>query len=94
MRASHFLPIFPLAFYCMFCGTALGSQTPGPHHVRRIYVERFVTQSAAEEFREDVIAELRKVGSVSIAPDERSADAILGAAGKSGERDTAVTTRV
>jgi phosphate ABC transporter phosphate-binding protein len=71
-----------LAFCCMIFGTALASQTVSPHRVRRIYVEPFVTQSGAEEFRKDVIAELRNVSSVSLASDESSADAILGGGGE------------
>ncbi len=66
----------------MIFGTAFASQTSGPHGVRRIYVEPFVTQSGAEEFRADVIAELQKVSSVSLASDESSADAILGGGGE------------
>jgi phosphate ABC transporter phosphate-binding protein len=82
MRESHFRLTIRLALCCTIVGTALASQTTGPHRVRRIYVEPFVTQSGAEEFRQSVIAELRKVGSVSLASDEASADAILGGGGE------------
>lgn len=71
-----------LAFCCMIFGSAVASQTASPNRVRRIYVEPFVTQSGAEQFREDVLAELRKVSSVSLAPDKSSADAILGGGGE------------
>jgi phosphate transport system substrate-binding protein len=82
MSESHFRRTVCLAFCCLIPGTAIASQTAGPHRVRRIYVEPFVIQSGAEQFREDVIAELRKVSSVSLASDESSADAILGGGGE------------
>lgn len=82
MSESHFRLTVRLAFCCMIFGTALATQNVGPHRLRRIYVERFVTQSGAEKFHEDVIAELHKVGSVSLASDESSADAILGGGGE------------
>jgi phosphate transport system substrate-binding protein len=64
-------------------GSALARQaTPTDHSTRRIYVEPFVTQEGSQKFREDVIAELRKVNSVSLAGDESSADAILGGGGE------------
>src|SRR5215472_4456956 len=82
MSGAHFRLSVRLACCCMVFGTALASQTGGPHRVRRIYVEPFVTQSGAADFREDVIAVLRKLHSVSVAPDKSSADAILGGGGE------------
>jgi phosphate transport system substrate-binding protein len=64
-------------------GSALAWQpAPADHSTRRIYVEPFVPQEGSEKFREDVIAELRKMNSVSLAEDESSADAILGGGGE------------
>jgi phosphate ABC transporter phosphate-binding protein len=82
MSESRFRRIVCLAFCFLIPGTAMASQTSSPHRVRRIYVEPFVIQSGAEQFREDVIAELRKVSSVSLASDGSSADAILGGGGE------------
>jgi len=50
--------------------------------VKRLYVERFATQAGARQLREDVIGQLRKLNSVSLVPDESSADVILGGGGE------------
>jgi phosphate transport system substrate-binding protein len=63
-------------------GSALAGQTGSANRTRRIYVEPFATRADSEKFREDVIAELRKLNSVSLAADESSADAILGGGGE------------
>src|SRR6202012_265874 len=71
------------AFCCSLFGSALARQpAPTDHSTRRIYVEPFVTQEGSQKFREDVIAELRKAKSVSLALNEASADAILGGGGE------------
>ena len=74
-------PVFPFTFWIAFSvtifGTALASQNVRPHSVKRIYVEPFVTQTGSQKFRDDVIAELRKLSSVSLAPDKSGADAIV-----------------
>jgi phosphate transport system substrate-binding protein len=49
---------------------------------RRLFVEAFATKSGAEELRQDVTAELRKLNSVSIVADESTADLILGGGGE------------
>ena len=50
--------------------------------VTRLYVEPFATKTGAEELRNDLIAELRKSGTFSLADSESSADAILGGGGE------------
>lgn len=50
--------------------------------LKRIYVEAFATKTDADKLREDVIAELRKLNSVSVTTDESSADLILGGGGE------------
>jgi phosphate transport system substrate-binding protein len=45
-------------------------------------VEVFATKGDAQRFRDDVTAELRKLNSVSLVPDERNADLILGGGGE------------
>jgi phosphate transport system substrate-binding protein len=82
MGASPFRLAFWIAFSVTILGTAFASQTARSHSVTRIYVEPFVTQAGSETFREDVIAELHKLSSVSLASDESSADAILGGGGE------------
>jgi phosphate ABC transporter phosphate-binding protein len=49
---------------------------------RRRYVEAFATKAGEEELREDVSAELRKLPSVLLVPDESNADFILGGGGE------------
>lgn len=71
-----------VAFCCAIFSSALAGQTEPANRIRRIYVEPFATQTASEQFREDVIAQLRKLSSVSLAPDESKADAILGGGGE------------
>ena len=81
MNVSRFLTIC-LAFCWAMFGSALVGQTAPPSQIRRLYVEPFATQAGSEKFREDVIGELRKLNSVSLAADEPSADAILGGGGE------------
>jgi phosphate transport system substrate-binding protein len=70
------------AFCCAMFGPALAGQTAPADQIRRLYVEPFATQVGSEKFREDVISELRKLNSVSLAADESSADLILGGGGE------------
>jgi phosphate transport system substrate-binding protein len=49
---------------------------------RKLYVEPLVTKAGSEKLHEDLIAELRKLASVSLVPDESSADVILGGGGE------------
>ena len=83
MNVSRFRMIVCFAFCCSLVGSALASQTaPADHGTRLIYVEPFVTQVGSEKFREDVISQLRKLNSVSLAGDESNADVILGGGGE------------
>jgi phosphate ABC transporter phosphate-binding protein len=83
MSSCRFRLTFCFAFCCAMFGSALAWQTPPANQAtRRIYVEPFVTQASSEKFREDVIAQLSKLNSVSLAGDESSADAILGGGGE------------
>ena len=83
MNAFRFRMIACFAFCCSIFGSALAWQTsPAEPNTRRVYVEPFVTQEGSEKFREDVIAQLRKLNSISVAGDESSADAILGGGGE------------
>jgi phosphate transport system substrate-binding protein len=70
------------AFCCVIFGPARAGETPTANQIRRLYVEPFATRAGSEKFREDVITELRKLKSVSLAADQSSADAILGGGGE------------
>ncbi len=71
-----------LAFCCGMFGPTLASQTAPVNQIRRIYVEPFTTREGSKALREDMLAALRKMKSVSIADDESSADTILGGGGE------------
>jgi hypothetical protein len=45
--------------------------------IRRIYVEAFPVKTGSKELREEFIAELRRLGSLSIVASESDADAIV-----------------
>jgi len=72
--------MLPIAI-CVLAGAALAWQETNSGN-RRLYVEAFATKADAERLREDVSAELRKLPSVSLVPDESSADLILGGGGE------------
>jgi phosphate transport system substrate-binding protein len=82
MSVSRSRLILCLVAFCMVLGSALAWQTLPATRIRQIYVEPFATKGGSEKFREDVIAELRKKASVSIAANEADADAILAGGGE------------
>ncbi len=69
------------ALVCLAAVSA-GAWQPKYGKADRLYVEAFVTKSPTENFQKDLTAELRKISSVSLAPDESSADLILGGGGE------------
>jgi len=73
--------IYCLALVCITAGQA-GAWQPKSGKVERLYVEAFVTKSPTDTFQKDVTAELRKISSISLTPDESSADLILGGGGE------------
>jgi hypothetical protein len=82
MNLFPFRWIVSFTLFCAIFGPPLVAQTGPPNPIRRIYVEPFTTREGSEKFREDLIAELRKRNSVTLAGDESSADAILGGGGE------------
>jgi phosphate ABC transporter phosphate-binding protein len=82
MKVCPFRLTVCFALCCAIAGSALIGQTPAATRIRQIYVEPFTTHEGADKFREDVIAELRKLTSVSLVSEESSADAILGGGGE------------
>ena len=67
---------------CALAGCALAGQAKQPGTIRRLCVEPFITKVGAEQLRADVIAELRKIRSVSLVSDESGADEVLGGGGE------------
>ncbi len=49
---------------------------------KRLYVEAFATKTDAEKLREDVTADVRKLGSFTLVPNEAQADLVLGGGGE------------
>jgi phosphate ABC transporter phosphate-binding protein len=82
MGISQFRLTACLAFCCAMLGLAFAEQTTSTNQIKRLYVEPFTTQAGSEKFRDDVINDLRRLNVVSLAPDESSADAILGGGGE------------
>jgi phosphate ABC transporter phosphate-binding protein len=82
MSAYRFRLTVYFAFCCAVFIPTLAAQTAPANPIRRIYVEPFATRESSGKFRDDVIAELRKRSSVTLAEDEASADAILGGGGE------------
>jgi hypothetical protein len=50
--------------------------------IKRIFVERFPQKAGSEKLREDLIAELRRMGSPSVVAAEANADAIVSGDGE------------
>jgi phosphate ABC transporter phosphate-binding protein len=81
MNVSAFRLTLGFAFCCAMLGPAFAWQTAPASQIRRIYVEPFTTQQGSQKFRQDVIADLSKLGSVTVASDQADSDAILGGGG-------------
>lgn len=60
-------------------GPLFAWQTSQP---KRLYVEPFATKAGSDKLREDLVAELHKLGTVSVVSRESSADEILGGGGE------------
>jgi phosphate transport system substrate-binding protein len=72
-------------FLCLFAiaVAAFGWQNSAkPGAGRQLYVEPFTTREGSETLRDDVIAELRKLGLVSLAASAQAADVVLGGGGE------------
>jgi phosphate transport system substrate-binding protein len=82
--------VFRVACLCavallhVFTAHAFGQESPSREEglSRRLYVEPFATSVGLEQLQGEVIAELRRLGSVSLASTETGADVILGAGGE------------
>jgi phosphate transport system substrate-binding protein len=69
-----------LLTFCLLAPNVFAQGTPNV--TRRLYVEAFTTREGREKLREDLIAELRRLNSVSLVQDESNADLILGGGGE------------
>jgi len=71
-----------VACCCAMAVPSLAWQAGNAGETRRLYVEPFTTKEGSEKLREDVLAEVRKLSSVSLVSGESSADLILGGGGE------------
>lgn len=78
MQSSLLKWMFPLGC-CLLVGPTLA--WPADAGAKRVYVEAFATKEGADKLRDDVVAELRKLTSVSVVADESNADLIVGGGG-------------
>jgi len=69
------------AAWCLAAAPQFAWQGTAPAP-KRLYVEPFATTSDARKLRDDVTAELRKLGSFSLVSDEAKADLVLGGGGE------------
>lgn len=67
---------------CAIVIPSLAWQAGKADEIRRLYVEPFITKAGSEKLRQDLVAELRKLTSISLVSEEASADAILGGGGE------------
>ena len=67
------------AIWCVVAAPLVVAQASG---IKRLYVEPFTTKSGSEKLREDLIADLRKLSSISIISGESNAEATLGGGGE------------
>jgi len=67
------------AFCCVVAAALVVAQRGG---IKRLYVEPFTTKSGSEKLREDLIADLRKLSSISIVSGASNAEATLGGGGE------------
>jgi len=79
MSLAEFKGLLRVGFW-LLSTSAFPWQPPGST-AKRLYVEPFTTKAAADKLREAMIAELRKLSSFSLVPDERNADLVLGGGG-------------
>jgi hypothetical protein len=62
--------------------TGLGQAENQLAGIKRVYVEAFPTKTGSTKLREDLIAQLRKLGSLSVVASESDADAIVSGDGE------------
>jgi phosphate transport system substrate-binding protein len=67
---------------CALAFPSLAGQTAKSGGVKRLYVGLFTTKAGSEKLRDDLIAELRKLKSISLVSSESNADAILAGGGE------------
>jgi phosphate ABC transporter phosphate-binding protein len=80
MRVFGWKGLVPLAGF-LLAATALAWQAPRAAP-KQLYVEPFATKGDAQKLQEDLTEELRKSHAVSLAPDAKDADFVLGGGGE------------
>ena len=87
-RTSHSCNIWPIrlkgiiTILCFILSVPVFASGAAGGHVKRVYVEAFVTKTEAEQLRNDVKVELQKLKCISLVSKESGADLILGGGGE------------
>lgn len=86
VRCQHvsylLMKIVHVACCCALVGGALACQAADQLEIKTLYVEPFAMKTGAEKLRADVIAQLRKLGSISLVSGPSNADATLSGDGE------------
>jgi phosphate ABC transporter phosphate-binding protein len=68
--------------WCLLAGSSVFARQATGKRVRKLYVEAFSTKANPDKLRDDVMAELNKLSSVSIVSVESDAELVLGGGGE------------
>ena len=79
---SKWNALFVGCSYALVVSSLFAAQGEKTTAVERLYLEPFTTQKGSEKLQSDVAAELRKLTSIVVVPNESSADVILGGGGE------------
>ena len=71
-----------IAICCALAHRALAWQAGSKLEIKKIYVEPFAMKLGSEELRDDLIGQLRKLGSISLVANASNADTILSGEGE------------
>ena len=74
--------ITSFACWCLTAIPLLAFQDGTPGGIKRLYVEPFTTKSGSERLRADLVAEIRKLRSLSLVPNASNAEATLSGGGE------------
>src|SRR5215469_7277415 len=80
MRPHRWKWLAPIA--CSLLSVSAPAWQAKERPAKRLYVEPFATKEGAQKLREDLMAEVRRLGTFSVVSDEANADLILGGGGE------------
>jgi hypothetical protein len=74
--------VFINCYWLVGCCALAWQQPVGRLDIKRLYVEPFAVKLGTEKLREDLIAQLRKLGTISLVSEASNADATLSGEGE------------